>query len=209
METSAAELDKMMESSTFDPVNLLQAGLSDLKDRTLSIQCLKRSRTVSSGVPRITRNHSSSQVLPNPISSNETALKETYSKPLQIPSSSSASVLNILPSQEHEKNSSTVNIIPVIPEDYYSSLAVAPHASLIHIVMLYHQSMCRYGLSDEASKIANLLQGLKESDGMEITSLDLRGIDLLLKDGLLAFYLRIQPYLPPVPSQVLVRSLMN
>ena len=192
-----AESDKAMENSTFDPVNLLQAGLLDLKDRALSIQCLRRSRTVNDSVPYLT-----TSLAPIPNANNDITLIKPWIKPTQESSaSSSASVVNALPSQEHQEISSTVDINPLTPEEYYSSLAVAPHASLIHIVMLYHQSMCKYGLS------ANLLKGLKESDGIQTTSSDLEGMDLLLKDGLLSFYLRIQPYLPPVPSQVLFWSL--
>ncbi|KAH7366171.1 hypothetical protein KP509_18G066100 [Ceratopteris richardii] len=106
--------------------------------------------------------------------------------------------------QELEARTGGVKIS--LPDEYYASLAVAPHASLflILLVMLYHQAPCSHDLTEEAAKISSLLEGIREAEEAEAAA-ELQGMDLLLKDGLLEPYLRIQPFFfffPPVPSQI-------
>lgn len=88
-----------------------------------------------------------------------------------------------------------------LPRDFYATLAEAPQASLIHLVSLYHQALLRHGLLEEAENITSVLAGLENEE--ELTeSEEMKGMDLLLKEGLLKYLLSIQPYVPQVPRQV-------
>eukprot|EP00250_Pteridium_aquilinum_P022489 c25391_g2_i1 orf=308-5194(-) len=173
--------------SEFDPVNLLDVGMHDWRNRAASLQGLRKSRTVAAGsslhgnLLQLPRNSSIRSALP-PVSMMERVLTKEKRWTQELVARSGG-------------------VKSALPDEYYSSLAVAPHSSLIFLVMLYHQALCSHGLLDEASKIAGLLEGIREAEEAE-TVADLQGMDLLLKDGLLELYLRIQPHLPPVPSQI-------
>lgn len=85
--------------------------------------------------------------------------------------------------------------------DFYTTLAEAPQASLIHLVSVYHQALLRHGLVEEAENITSMLAGLQnQEEGTEKE--ELKGMDLLLKEGLLKYLLSIQPHTPQVPRQV-------
>lgn len=88
-----------------------------------------------------------------------------------------------------------------LSREFYATLAEAPQASLIHIVSLYHQTLLRHGLVEDAENISSVLAGLQNQEE-SIEREELKGMDLLLKEGLLKYLLSIHPYLPPVPSQV-------
>jgi len=88
-----------------------------------------------------------------------------------------------------------------LSRDIYATLAEAPHASLIHLVSLYHQALLRHGLGEEAENITNVLIGLQNEEE-RIEGEELKGMDLLLKEGLLKYLLSIQPHIPQVPRQV-------
>ena len=88
-----------------------------------------------------------------------------------------------------------------LPQEFYATLAEAPQASLIHLVSLYHQTLLRHGLVEDAEGIARVLDGLQNQEDF-IEGEELKGMDLLLKEGLLKYLLSIHPYLPPVPRQV-------
>lgn len=86
--------------------------------------------------------------------------------------------------------------------DFYATLAEAPQASLIHLVSLYHQALLRHGLLEEAERITNVLAGFP-TRAESISGEELKGMDLLLQEGLLKYLTSVQPYLPPIPSQVI------
>lgn len=88
-----------------------------------------------------------------------------------------------------------------LPREFYATLAEAPQASLIHLVSLYHQTLLRHGLVEDAENITSVLAGLQNQEEF-IEREELKGMDLLLKEGLLKYLLSIHPYLPPVPLQV-------
>ena len=83
----------------------------------------------------------------------------------------------------------------------YATLAEAPQASLIHLVNLYHQTLLDHGLVLPAS-ITNVLSSLVQNEEQRVENEELKGMDLLLKEGLLKYLLSIQPYIPEVPRQV-------
>lgn len=88
-----------------------------------------------------------------------------------------------------------------LPRDLYATLAEAPQASLIHLVSLYHQALLKHGHVEEAENITSVLAGLQNEE--ELTeSEELKGMDLLLKEGLLKYLLSVQPHIPQVPRQV-------
>lgn len=89
-----------------------------------------------------------------------------------------------------------------LSRDFYANLADAPQASLIHLVSLYHQTLVRHGLVEEALSISSVLAGLQNQEESTERELELKGIDLLLKEGLLKYLLSIHPHLPPLPRQV-------
>lgn len=171
----------------FDPMNLLDVGMRGWQDRAASLQGLRKSRSVATGsnlradsLLQLPRNISVRSALPAASMMERVLTKEKRW------------------TEELEARTGTKL---TLPDEYYSSLAVAPHASLIFLVMLYHQALCSHGLIDEATKIAGFLEGIREAEEAEAIA-ELHGVDLLLKDGLLELYLRIQPHLPPVPSQI-------
>jgi len=88
-----------------------------------------------------------------------------------------------------------------LSREFYATLAEAPQASLIHLVSLYHQTLFRHGLVEDAENISSVLAGLRNQEE-SIEREELKGMDLLLKEGLLKYLLSIHPYLPPVPRQV-------
>ena len=92
-----------------------------------------------------------------------------------------------------------------LSRDFYAALADAPQASLIHVVSLYHQALMKHGLAEEADKIANVLSEIQTAVEPDEEK-ELKGMDLLLKEGLLQYLLSVQPYLPPIPSQVTVET---
>ena len=80
-----------------------------------------------------------------------------------------------------------------LSRDFYATLAEAPQASLIHLVSVYHQTLLRHGLVEEAESITRTLVGLQnEEEHIKID--ELKGMDLLLKEGLLKYLLSIQWY---------------
>lgn len=87
------------------------------------------------------------------------------------------------------------------PRDLYATLAEAPQASLIHLVSLYHQALLKHGLEEEAENITSVLAGLQNEEELTETE-ELKGMDLLLKEGLLKYLLSVQPHIPQVPRQV-------
>lgn len=99
------------------------------------------------------------------------------------------------PAREGEEKSSDLS------RDFNATLAEAPQASLIHLVNLYHQTLLRHGLVQEAENITSVLAGLQNKEEL-IESEELKGMDLLLKEGLLKYLLWIQPHIPQVPRQV-------
>jgi len=88
-----------------------------------------------------------------------------------------------------------------LPQEVYATLAGAPQESLIHLVSLYHQTLMRHGLVEDAKKITDVLTDL-QSQEEAIEGEELKGMDLLLKEGLLKYLMSIHPYLPPIPHQV-------
>ncbi|MCO5571123.1 hypothetical protein L7F22_024855 [Adiantum nelumboides] len=181
------DADELGVNSDFDPVNLLDVGMRGWRDRAASLQGLHKSRSVAAtstlqdGLFKLPRNVSVRLALP-PVSMMDRVLTKERRW-----------------AQELEARSGGAKL--TLPDEYYASLAVAPHASLIFLVMLYHQALSSHGLHEEAKKIASLLEGIREAEAAEAAA-ELQGMDLLLKDGLLELYIRIQPYLPFVPSQI-------
>lgn len=92
-----------------------------------------------------------------------------------------------------------------LPRDFYATLAEAPQASLIHLVSLYHQTLLKHGLVEDAEHITSMLAGLQNQEEVNERE-ELTGMDLLLKEGLLKYLMSIHPYIPPVPRQVVPRS---
>lgn len=88
-----------------------------------------------------------------------------------------------------------------LSREFYATLAEAPQASLIHLVSLYHQTLLRHGLVEDAENITSVLAGLQNQEEA-VEREELIGMDLLLKEGLLKYLMSIHPYLPPVPHQV-------
>lgn len=88
-----------------------------------------------------------------------------------------------------------------LSQELYATLAEAPPSTLIHLVSLYHEALLRNGLVEDAENITSRLAGL-QNQVESIEGEELKGMDLLLKEGLLKYLLSIHPYLPPVPHQV-------
>eukprot|EP00897_Mesotaenium_endlicherianum_P000509 jgi/Mesen1/10459/ME000082S09965 len=83
---------------------------------------------------------------------------------------------------------------------YFASLGQAPQTALIRVVIEYHSALVQVGRSREAICIAGHLDELLAQQ--ELGPMDLSGMDLLLKDGLHSFLLRINSHLPALPTQV-------
>ena len=186
--------DDMMEAAS-----LLNVGLKEWRERSLSI-AMQRSRTVANS-------GAGSGLMRNPTLTSRSRAADKLRQAVIDATSSVKNRTQLVPGQNGLDQVGPVPTTPTVidlPPKYYSSLARAPHASLIHVVILYHQILCRNGLTQEADQIASLLEGLQDADNADAAAVaaELQGIDLLLKDGLLKLYLRIQPYLPLVNSQV-------
>ncbi|GAQ83467.1 pleiotropic drug resistance protein [Klebsormidium nitens] len=85
--------------------------------------------------------------------------------------------------------------------EYYRSLGKAAQAALIHLIMKYHETLLQKGLTAEAEKISSSLKALRD-DPIGDANKELTGMDLLMKDGLLQYMLKIGPLLPTLPAQV-------
>jgi hypothetical protein len=185
------------DEGLLEAASLLNVGLKEWRERSLSI-AMQRSRTVANSSPDI-------GLVRNP---TLTSRSRAADKLLQaVRDASTKHRTQLIPGQDglgQTVPGSTPTLAIDLPPKYYSSLSRAPHASLIHVIILYHQSLLRNGLTQEAEQIVSLLEGLQDAENADAAAAaaELQGIDLLLKDGLLKLYLRIQPYLPLVNSQV-------
>lgn len=161
----------------FDPTILLQEGLDEWQNKNFGLAHMKRNHSFS-----VRRSW------------------EEGRKSLSRLSIDKREAADRLPTIISPKRDYSLEL----PKDFYDSLAAAPHAALIHLVILYHQSLWKNGLLSEADSIASALAELRDPE--QIIEDQLMGMDLLLKDGLLQYMLRISPYLPPIPRQVSVLS---
>eukprot|EP00850_Spirogloea_muscicola_P004781 SM000021S06414 [mRNA] locus=s21:129930:140406:+ [translate_table: standard] len=99
----------------------------------------------------------------------------------------------------HQAAAAVVNGGP----DLIAKVADAPQSVLIHMVASYHAALLSHGLTAEATVIVEELEAfLAERRRAPSRAPELQGFELLLKDGLLEFLLRVQPLLPPIRSQV-------
>ncbi|BBN17690.1 protein MpABCG27 [Marchantia polymorpha subsp. ruderalis] len=201
--------------STLDPTDILPESLGEWQEKSMGVQMMKRNHSLMTS-----RRRSSSQISMGsmsmssryiddgraiPDSSAAFTKDELYSAPLDGPrhmyrlgeTAFAAGPDEKGPSGEDSKGS-----VVDLPEDYYSALSVAPQATLIHLVRLYHKALLDHGLSEDAQKISDVLADLEAADEEE-ADMELTGLDLLLKNGLLKYLMSINPYLIPIPSQVI------
>ncbi|KAL3679043.1 hypothetical protein R1sor_021999 [Riccia sorocarpa] len=156
--------------ANLDPTELLPEALGDWRDRSMGVQMLKRNQTL--------RTSKRSTVY----------FVEDDKAVLAVVGATDGKV-------DKEKDKQVD-----LPEDFYAALNVAPQATLVHLVRLYHKTLAEHGLEGEAEKIADMLAELEAVE--EEIEEELTGVDLLLKNRLLKYLMRIQPYLPPIPPQV-------
>ncbi|KAJ7522819.1 hypothetical protein O6H91_18G028200 [Diphasiastrum complanatum] len=188
--------DIALADATFDPSDLLQEGLEQWHDRSISLQLLKKSRSLLlSRQPSVATQTSSSGRL---CRFHDVQDGGSFSDGLRHRNSSRRSDSSILDTTTvADKEGDPLDL----SQNYRSTLAVAPHAMLVHVVLLYHKALLKNGLVDEAKKIADVLSQLEAAEKQEMET-QLSGMDLLLKDGLLKYMQRVHPHLPPIPAQV-------
>ncbi|KAL3689857.1 hypothetical protein R1sor_016166 [Riccia sorocarpa] len=201
--------------ASMDPSELLPEALGDWRHRSMGMQMLKRNQTLRSSKRSFTYRDPSSRVYVEGLVPHSGAAVAREVQPQPQPS---ADILTLdAPRHRYfvEEDSAVLAAAGAtdgkvdevdkdkqldIPEDLYSALNVAPQATLVHLVRLYHKTLVEHGLQEDAQKIADMLadiEALEEEEEEELT-----GVDLLLKNGLLKYMMRIQPYLPPIPPQV-------
>ncbi|KAG6540811.1 hypothetical protein Mapa_017836 [Marchantia paleacea] len=212
-EAIAAEIART--ESTLDPTELLPEALGEWQERSMGVQMMKRnhslmasrrrssSRISMGSISMSSRYRDESKVLPD--SSAAFSGEELYLAPLDGPRHMyrlEERAFAAGPDEKGPNGEDSKGSLMDLPEDYYSALSVAPQATLIHLVRLYHKVLLDHGLSEDAQKIADVLADLEAAEEEE-TDLELTGLDLLLKNGLLKYLMSINPYLIPIPSQVI------
>ncbi|KAL3679045.1 hypothetical protein R1sor_022001 [Riccia sorocarpa] len=198
--------------ANLDPTELLPEALGDWRDRSMGVQMLKRNQTLRTSKRSTVSRDFSSRVYAEGLARNTGAASATemQSQPnadaftLDAPrhryfvedDKAVLAVVGTTDGKLDEEKDKQVDL----PEDFYAALNVAPQATLVHLVRLYHKTLVEHGLEGDAEKIADMLAELEAVE--EEIEEELTGVDLLLKNGLLKYLMRIQPYLPPIPPQV-------
>lgn len=212
--SSASEIvqkELALAEASFNPSDLLKEGLDEWHDRSLSIQLLKKSQSMTT-----TRRQSIVRRDPNRTSDASGGARRlsdaSSGKPEDNVPVSQQLYPESQPGTRHRYDFdfgqndmlTTANDdgTPMdVPTEFADTLNAVPQATLIHLVMLYHQALMRHGLKDDADKIAKQLEKIESADLQDMAA-ELSGIDLLLRDGLLKYLMSITPYLPSIPCQV-------
>ncbi|KAL2613833.1 hypothetical protein R1flu_025525 [Riccia fluitans] len=189
---------------SFDPSELLPEALGDWRERSV---LLKRNSTLRASRRRTSSKEFSSRIYADdsvPFSGAIAAPGAGVEQPNADHLTLDAPRHRYFVVEEHAPLGATEGKDDQLelPEDFYSALNVAPQATLIHLVRLYHKALVDHGLEEDARKIADMLADLEAVEEEELEE-ELTGVDLLLKNGLLKYMMRIQPYLPPIPPQVI------
>lgn len=217
--SSASEIQRelALAEASFNPTDLLEEGLDEWHDRSLSVQLLKKSQSMNTTRRQaIMRRQTSRTSEGRPTSDSASGMRisdaSSGKRDDHVPMSQQL-YPDSQPGTRHRYNYdfgqndlllSTANEdgTPMdVPKEFADTLNDAPNATLIHLVMLYHQALSKHGFREDAEKIAKHLEQLHSADLKEITA-ELSGMDLLLRDGLLKYMMSVAPHLPSVPSQV-------
>eukprot|EP00897_Mesotaenium_endlicherianum_P003134 jgi/Mesen1/2849/ME000174S02102 len=103
------------------------------------------------------------------------------------------------PAPQRGGNNNLGDVSNIDPE-YFAVLGRAPQTALIRLVIEYHNTLLNAGRQEDARRVSFHLQQLVAQQAPR--AMDLKGMELLLKDGLLDFLLKINQYLPVNPSQI-------
>lgn len=83
----------------------------------------------------------------------------------------------------------------------FASLLGSDTGALLNLLLHYHEVLLQHGLGAEAERLLQVaVQPEERAAGVAVPPLP--GMSVLLRDGLLAYFLSINPHLPPLPPQI-------
>ena len=83
----------------------------------------------------------------------------------------------------------------------FASLLGSDAGALVNLLLHYHEVLLQHGLGAEAERLLQVAVQ-PEARAADGAVPPLPGMSVLLRDGLLAYFLSINPHLPPLPPQV-------